>query len=76
VVGVSVAAVLPVPIRNVCVIENTLGIDGLESVSELVDALSEAFWYGIGLVAVVSLFVRFRRAGGVERPLIPLGAWG
>jgi hypothetical protein len=70
VVGVSVAAVLPVPICNVCVIENPLGIEGLESVSELVDALSEAFWYGLGLVAVVSLFVRFRRAGGVERQQI------
>jgi hypothetical protein len=70
VVGVAVAAVLPVPICNVCSIENPLGIEGLESVSELVDALIEAFWYGLGLVAVASLFLRFRRAGGVERQQI------
>jgi len=43
----------------------------LESVSDLVDALIEAFWYGVlGLVAVASLYVRFRHAGGVERQQI------
>jgi hypothetical protein len=71
VVGVTVAALLPVPVCNVCSIENPLGLEGLESVSDLVDALIEAFWYGVlGLVAVASLFVRFRHAGGVERQQI------
>src|SRR5215212_2288098 len=71
VVGATVAALLPVPICNVCSIENPLGIEGLESVSDLVDPLIEAFWYGVlGLVAVASLFVRFRHAGGVERQQI------
>ena len=70
VVGVTVAAMLPVPVCNVCVIENPLGIDGLESLSELVDALSEAFWYGLGLVVVAAQFLRFRRASGVERQQI------
>src|SRR5215204_6298901 len=71
VVGVIVAALLPVPVCNVCSIENPLGIEGLESVSDLIDPLIEAFWYGVlGLVAVASLFVRFRHAGGVERQQI------
>jgi hypothetical protein len=71
VVGVTVAALLPVPVCNVCSIENPLGIEGLESVSDLIDPLIEAFWYGVlGLVAVASLYVRFRHAGGVERQQI------
>ena len=71
VVGVTVAALLPVPVCNVCSIDNPLGIEGLESVSDLVDPLIEAFWYGVlGLVAVASLYVRFRHAGGVERQQI------
>ena len=71
VVGVTVAALLPVPVCNVCSIENPLGIEGLESASDLVDPLIEAFWYGVlGLVAVASLYVRFRHAGGVERQQI------
>ena len=70
-VGVTVAAFLPVPVCNVCTIENPLGIEGLEGVSDPVDALIEAFWYGVlGLVAVASLYVRFRHAGGVERQQI------
>jgi hypothetical protein len=71
VVGVTVAALLPVPVCNVCSIENPLGIEGLESVSDLIDPLIEAFWYGVlGFVAVASLYVRFRHAGGVERQQI------
>jgi hypothetical protein len=71
VVGATVAALLPVPVCNVCSIENPLGIEGLESVSDLVDPLLEAFWYGVlGLVAVASLFLRYRRAGGMERQQI------
>jgi hypothetical protein len=71
VVGATVAALLPVPMCNVCSIENPLGIEGLEGVSDLVDPLLEAFWYGVlGLVAVASLFLRFRHAGGVERQQI------
>ena len=71
VVGATVAALLPVPVCNVCSIENPLGIEGLESVSDLIDPLIEAFWYGVlGLVAVASLFLRYRRAGGMERQQI------
>jgi hypothetical protein len=56
---------------NVCSIENPLSIEGLEGVGDLIDPLLEAFWYGVlGLVAVASLFVRFRHAGGVERQQI------
>src|SRR5215203_2765427 len=68
VAAVTVEALLPIPVCNVCSIENPLGIESLESVSELVDPLIEAFWYGaLGLVAVTSLYVRFRHAGEVER---------
>jgi len=71
VVGGTMAALLPVPVCNVCSIENPLGIEGLKSVSDLVDPLIEAFWYGVlGLVAVAALYVRFRHAGGVERQQI------
>jgi hypothetical protein len=68
---ITVEALLPIPVCNVCSIENPLGIEALESVSDLVDSLIEAFWYGVlGLVAVTSLYVRFRHAGDVERQQI------
>jgi hypothetical protein len=63
----SVAALLPVPTCEVCPIENPFGIEGLESVAELVDTLVEAFLVGVlGGLVMVSLFLRFRRASGVE----------
>jgi len=71
VAALSVEALLPIAVCNVCSIENPLGIEGLESVGDLVDAPIEAFWYGVlGLVAVSSLYVRFRHAGDVERQQI------
>src|SRR5215218_1748824 len=71
VVTVSVEALLPIAVCNVCSIENPLGIEGLGSVGDLADPLIEAFWYGaVGLVAVASLYVRFRHAGDVERQQI------
>jgi hypothetical protein len=71
VVTVAVEALLPIAVCNVCTLENPLGIEGLESVGELVDPLIEAFWYGVlGLVAVASLYVRFRHSGDVERQQI------
>jgi hypothetical protein len=71
VAAVAVEALLPIPVCDVCSIENPLGIEGLGSVGELVDPLIEAFWYGaVGLVAVASLHMRFRHAGEVERQQI------
>jgi hypothetical protein len=71
IVGVAVQALLPVPTCEVCPIENPLGIEGLESVAELVDALVEAFLVGVlGSLALASLFLRFRRASGVEHQQI------
>jgi len=71
IVGIAVQALLPVPTCEVCPIENTLGIEGLESVAELVDALVEAFLVGVlGSLALASLFLRFRRASGVEHQQI------
>jgi hypothetical protein len=71
VAAVTVEALLPIPVCNVCSVENPLGTERLEGVGELVDPLIEAFWYAVlGLVAVASLYVRFRHAGEVERQQI------
>jgi hypothetical protein len=68
---VAVEALLPIAVCDVCSLENPLGIEGLGSVGDLVDTLIESFWYGVlGLVAVASLYVRFRHAGDVERQQI------
>jgi hypothetical protein len=71
VAAVAMEALLPIAVCDVCSIGNPLGIEGLGSVGELVDALIEAFWYGaLGLVAMASLYVRFRHSGEVERQQI------
>jgi hypothetical protein len=71
IVGVPMEALLPVPLCEVCPIENPFGIEGLESVAELVHALVLVFWVGVlGGLAMVSLFLRFRRARGVEHQQI------
>jgi hypothetical protein len=71
IVGVIPAALLPGPICEVCPIENPLGIEGLESVADLVNALVVAFFVGVlGGLALASLFLRFRRASGVEHQQI------
>ena len=71
IVGVAVEASLPVPVCEVCPIENSFGIEGLESVADLINALVLVFWVGVlGGLAMVSLFLRFRRASGVEHQQI------
>jgi hypothetical protein len=71
VVGVTLAALLPGPVCEVCAIENPLGIEAPKSVSESINALLEAFLYSVlGLVGIASLFLRFHRASGVERQQI------
>jgi hypothetical protein len=71
IVAVPVEALLPIPVCEVCTIENPLGIEGLENVADLVNALVVAFLVGVvGGVALVSLFLRFRRASGVEHQQI------
>jgi hypothetical protein len=71
----TVAALMPTSAmtgpRSVDPIENPLGIEGLESVRYLVIPWVDVFLYCIlGLVAVVSLFLRYRRVSGVERQQI------
>jgi hypothetical protein len=71
----TVAALMPTSAmtgpRSVYPIENPLGIEGLESVRYLAIPWVDAFLYCIlGLVAFVSLFLRYRRASGVERQQI------
>jgi len=71
----TVAALMPTSAmtgpRSVYPIENPLGIEGLESVRFLAIPWVDAFLYCIlGLVAVVSLFLRYRRVSGVERQQI------
>ncbi len=71
VLGSAAGALLPEPVGGVVPVENPLGIEGLESVGDLVRELIGAFSYGVlGIVAVVSLFVRFHHADGVERQQI------
>ena len=67
----TVAAVLPGPVCEVCPIDNPLGIEYLESVSDLLNTLMDVYLHGVlGPVAVASLFLRFHHASGVERQQI------
>jgi hypothetical protein len=70
VVGSIAAAFLPGPIPWLPAIDNPIGIEGLKDIKNVVDASLEALSYGILLAGVVSLYLRFRRAGEVERQQI------
>jgi len=70
VAGSFVAAFLPGPIPWLPAIDNPFGIEGLQDIKNLVDASLEVLSYGILLAGVVSLYLRFRRAGRVERQQI------
>jgi hypothetical protein len=66
----TVAALWPGPTCEVCPIDNPLGIEALEGVSALDFALMETLFYVLGLPAMGSLYLRFRRASSVERQQI------
>jgi hypothetical protein len=66
----TVAALRPGPVCEVCPIENPLGMEALEGISALDFALMETSFLGLGLPAMASLFLRFRRASSVERQQI------
>jgi hypothetical protein len=66
----TVAALWPGPICEFCPIDNPLGIEALEGVSALDFALMETSFYLLGFPAMASVFLRFRRASGVERQQI------
>jgi hypothetical protein len=71
VAGSLVAAFLPGPSPWITALDNPFGVEGLKEFKNLIDGSLEALSYGIfGLAAVVSLYVRFRRAGRVERQQI------
>jgi hypothetical protein len=71
VVGSMALALLPGAVSELGPIENPLGLQSLRNVHDLVEAVVEASWYPLlDLVAVASVFVRFRRARGVERQQI------
>jgi hypothetical protein len=70
VAGSFVAAFLPGPSPWLPAINNPLGVEGLQSVNELVDGSLEALSYGVLLAGVVSLYFRYRRAGQVEHQQI------
>jgi hypothetical protein len=71
VAGSLAAAFLPGPSPWITAIDNPFGVEGLKESRNLIDGSLEALSYGIfGLAAVVSLFVRFRRAGRMERQQI------
>jgi hypothetical protein len=63
----TVAAFVPGPVWS---IDNPLGIEALEGVSDRDFALMEASFYVLGLPAMASVFLRFRRARSVERQQI------
>ncbi len=69
--GIVAVALLPGPVSELGPIENPLGLESLKAAHDLVEALVEALWYPlIEVLALASLFVRFRHAGGVERQQI------
>ena len=71
VAGSLAAAFLPGPSPWIMAIDNPFGVEGLNDFKNLIDGSLEALSYGIfGLAAVVSLFVRFRSAGRMERQQI------
>jgi hypothetical protein len=71
VAGSFAAAFLPGPSPWIATIHNPFGVEGLEQIRNLVDAALRALSYGLfGLAGVLSLYVRFRRAGRVERQQI------
>ena len=70
VAGSLAAAFLPGPSPWLSAIDNPFGVEGLKDIKNLLDASLEALSYGILLAGVVSLYLRFRRAGQVERQQI------
>jgi hypothetical protein len=70
VAGSFAAAFLPGP-GPWASIDNPFGVEGLKDIKNLIDGSLEALSYGIlGVAGVVSLYVRYRRAGQVERQQI------
>jgi hypothetical protein len=68
VVGTVAVAFLAGPIPALDPIENPLGLDGVRNLLGPVATISGALERGIlGLIAVASLFIRLRHAGGEER---------
>jgi hypothetical protein len=71
VAGSLAAGFLPGPGPWIAGIDNPFGVEGLKDFKNLIDGSLEALSYGVfGLAAVISLYVRFRRAGRVERQQI------
>jgi hypothetical protein len=71
VVGTLAVAFLAGPIPALDPIENPLGLEGARNVLEPIATVAGALERGIlGLIAVASLFLRLRRAGGEEREQI------
>ncbi len=69
--GESCGAFLPGPTPWIAAINNPFGAEGLKDIYNLVDGSLEALSYGVlGVPGVVSLYLRFRRAGQVEREQI------
>jgi hypothetical protein len=68
VAGSFAAAFLPGPSLWIVAIDNPFGIEALKGIKNLVDGSLEALSYGVlGIAGVVSLYVRFRGVGQVER---------
>jgi hypothetical protein len=71
VAGSFAAAFLPGPSLWIVAIDNPFGVEALKDIKNLVDGSLEALSYGVlGVAGVVSLYVRFRGVGQVEREQI------
>jgi len=71
VAGNLAAAFLPGPTPWIHAVDNPSGVEGLGAAKDPIDGTLEALSYGVfRLAGVVSLFFRFRRAGGAEREQI------
>jgi hypothetical protein len=71
VAGSLAAAFLPGPSPWIAAIANPFGLERLAGISNLVDVSLRALSYGVfGLAGVVSLYLRYRRAGLVKRQQI------
>jgi hypothetical protein len=66
-VGAVAVAFRPGPLSNHPSVDNPLGISGFDDVAAFTEGAGGGILTGVALITIVSLVIRFRRAGGIER---------